>query len=72
MDLLGDEGLLLVRAHAAHRIEGYAKLDQGVASLPPTPTQDWTVQKRQVRRRGRGNGGFRRQSLIGRRRRNRR
>lgn len=72
LDLLGDEGLLLVRGHAAHQITGYTKLDQGVASLPPPTTTEWTVAKRPVTKRGRGGGGGRRQrNLTGRRGRNR-
>jgi len=61
LELLGDEGLFLVRAHAAHRISGYSKLDQGVARLKPIPTKDWKVAPRKTTRGrgGRGGGGGR-------------
>lgn len=58
LELLGDEGLFLVRAHAAHRISGYSKLDQGVARIPPAATKGWSVAKRRKSGRGgRGGGG---------------
>jgi len=66
-ELLGDDGLQRVRAHAAQRMAGYPKLEAGVNRITPVPVTEWTVAKRPVRRRGRGGGGRRRKSLVGQR-----